>query len=493
MKTKAEILIIDLNNFAAYPTLAVGYLIKIMRDANYSVELLSPLAIGAPAYSRDEKETWLDQLQRRIYFSTLPVLNHLQDWLRNKKSSFEARPHKKMIEELHKAVRKQPDAILVSAYLTQFEMCKVIAKLACENDIPMLLGGPFFNLSKVSNEWINIEGVTAIVGAEVDRTLPSLLEDLLAKRSLTSHPGVFTKGQKSEQVLVAQPLQKLENLPIPDFTDFPWNKYRHRIIPIMSGRGCSWGACTFCGDVISANGRTFRSRGISAVLAELKSQSIKLNSRDFMFLDIKLNSDLELWRGLIANFQKAVPNGRWIGTVHVNKKGENGLSREELFAAKKVGLTRISFGLESGSQRLLDQMKKGTDIEECSEFIKNAYDAGISVRASMMLGFPGETVKDIQLTVAFMQEHRQYFDRIRLSKFKPLPATPFDRIYNKNPEKFPYFSKLRWDYRLARGLYQYKPPQAIEYRTAQKKLLSIVHHINSQSLRDNAKEFNGMM
>jgi radical SAM superfamily enzyme YgiQ (UPF0313 family) len=110
-----------------------------------------------------------------------------------------------------------------------------------------------------------------------------------------------------------------------------------------------------------------------------------------------------------------------------------------------------------------------------------------------MLGFPGETAEDIQITVSFMQEHQQYFDRIRLSKFKPLPGTPFDRIYNKNPKQFPYFSKLKWDYRLARGLYQYKPPQAIEYRTAQKQLLSIVHQINSQSLRDNAKEFNGMM
>ena len=138
-------------------------------------------------------------------------------------------------------------------------------------------------------------------------------------------------------------------------------------------------------------------------------------------------------------------------------------------------------------------MKKGAEVEECSEFIKNAYDAGISVRASMMLGFPGETAEDIKLTVDFMEKHLKYFDRIRLSKFKPLPETPFDRIYTKAPEKFPYFSKLKWDYRLARGLYQYKPPRALEYRKAQKALIEIVHHINRQSLRDNAKEFNGMM
>ena len=363
MSNKANILVIDLNNFAAYPTLAIGYIIKTLKNANYQVELLSPLATGAPAYTRDQKEHWLDQLQRKIYFSTHPALNHIQDWLRNKKSMFEARPHKNMVKELLLAVQKKPDAILVSAYLTQFEMCKLIGKLALENDVPMILGGPFFNLPKVSNEWLDIEGVKGIVGAEVDHTLPRLVEDLLAQRNLSSHPGVFTKEQNHEHVIIAEPLQNLETLPIPDFTDFPWDKYRHPIIPIMSGRGCSWGACTFCGDVISANGRTFRSRGKKAVLNELKKQSITLNSRDFIFLDIKLNSDLELWRSLIDSFQDYVPKGRWVGTVHVNKQGENGLSREELFAAKKAGLTRISFGLESGSQRLLDLMKKGADIK----------------------------------------------------------------------------------------------------------------------------------
>lgn len=111
----------------------------------------------------------------------------------------------------------------------------------------------------------------------------------------------------------------------------------------------------------------------------------------------------------------------------------------------------------------------------------------------MMLGFPGETAEDIRITVNFMEKHLQYFDRVRLSKFKPIPGTPFDRIYNKAPEKFPYFSKLKWDYQLARGLYQYNPPRAIEYRKAQNRLLEIVHYINKQPLRDNAKEFNGMM
>lgn len=146
---KSNLLIVDLNNFAAYPTLAVGYLIRSLKNADYDVELLSPLAIGAPAYTRDEEETWKDQLQRRLYFSTHPILNYVQDWLRDKKSEIKAKPHKKMRVELRHAINKKPDAILVSAYLSQYEMCKIIGEMAKKSNIPVLLGGPFFNLPKV--------------------------------------------------------------------------------------------------------------------------------------------------------------------------------------------------------------------------------------------------------------------------------------------------------------------------------------------------------
>ena len=488
---RANLLFIDLNNFATYPTLAVGYLIRSLRLADYHVELLSPLALGLPAFARDNKENWRDQLLRRLYFSTHPILNLLHDRLRTLHLKWSSRPHPLMIEEVRKAVATKPDAILISAYLNQHSMCIEIGKIAAEKNIPVLLGGPFFNLSRVTKEWLNIEGISAIVGGEVDYTLPDIVEDLLHQQDLAEHEGVFLPDGR--RGAVKPPLKTLAELPVPDLTDFPWHKYPHPIIPTMTGRGCSWGACTFCGDVISANGRTFRSRGIKPVLNELREQSRTHNSKDFIFLDIKLNSDLEVWNGLIDNFQEYVPDGRWIGTVHVNHKGENGLSRERLFAAKQAGLTRISFGLETASPRLLEQMKKGTDIEEYSEFIQNASDAGISVRASMMQGFPGETAEDLRQTNHFLRRHINTLDRIRLSLFKPLPDTPFDRMYRKTPEKYTSLQNFKWDYLLARGEYRYSPSREKEYRKAKNELLQLVYEINRKPIKDDARQFNGMM
>ena len=490
-QSKNALLFIDLNNFAAYPTLAVGYLIRSLRLAQHRVELLSPLAVGVPAFARDHEEGWKDQLLRRLYFSSHPLLNRVHDSLRNLHSRWLSRPHPLMIKEVHQAIAKRPAAILISAYLTQYEMCVEIGKVAKAAGIPVLLGGPFFNISNVTKEWLAIEGITAIVGGEVDFSIADIVDTLLAKGDLSQHKGVFLPNGKNGGIV--PPLKELSMLPVPDFTDFPWDKYPHPIIPTMTGRGCSWGACTFCGDVISANGRTFRSRGIASVLNELKTQSETHNSKDFIFLDIKLNSDLEVWNGLIDHFQEFVPDGRWIGTVHVNHKGDNGLSAERLRAAKKAGLTRVSFGLESASQKLLDEMKKGTKIEECSAFILAAHEAGISVRTSMMQGFPGETVEDLRQTNRFLKKHFHALDRVRLSLFKPLPDTPFDRMYQKNPDKYVSLRQFKWDYKLARGLYRYHPNREKAYRKAKRELLKIVYAINKKPLSDDAQQFNGMM
>ena len=487
-----ELLFIDLNNFAAYPTLAVGYLIRSLRDAQFKVRLLSPLALGVPAFTRDNPEGWKDQLIRRLYFSGNPIMSRSRDFLREQVSHWNSRPHPAMIAEVERAIAAKPAAILISSYLDHYEMCRVIGERAKAEGIPVLLGGPFFNLNRVTEQWLSLPGIAAIVGGEVEFELPQMVKALLAGDSLKGRAGVFTQDS-DETVKPLLPLQNLQRLPVPDFTDFPWEKYPHKIIPLMSGRGCGWGACTFCGDVVSANGRTFRSRGLDAVLQELKQQSETHKSTDFIFLDIKLNSDLELWYGLIENIQRVVPGARWIATVHVNHLGDNGLDKDTLLAASQAGLTRISFGLESGSQRLLDTMKKGTKVEEAGDFLKHAYDAGISVRTSMMQGFPGETADDLRLTVEFIDQHEQYLDRIRLSRFKPLPDTPFDRLYQKQPERFPYMKHFSWDYKLARGLYQYMPPRDKEYRQQKNRLLKQVYQINCKALRDDASEFNGMM
>lgn len=329
------------------------------------------------------------------------------------------------------------------------------------------------------------------MGAEVDLALPRLVRDTLAGADLTTHPGVFLSG--GGRGPSASPLHHLERLPVPDFSDFPWDRYPHRIIPVMTGRGCSWGRCTFCSDVITANGRGFRSRPLHAVLDELQEQSGRYRSSDVIFLDIKLNSDVALWRGIIEHMQDRLPGGRWIGTVHVAARGDNGLTGTDLARAYEAGLRRISFGLETGSQGLNDTMDKGTHTAGISEFLSDAHDARISVRTTAMAGYPGETADDVAATASMLERHRDHLDRVRLSRFKAIPGTRFHRLHQRDPARFAGLSHFEWDYRHARAEYRYTASRHASYREAKRRLLRIVHQINRKPLRDGAREFDGLM
>jgi radical SAM superfamily enzyme YgiQ (UPF0313 family) len=489
----SHVLFIDLNNFARYPTLAIAYLIAPLRQAGFQVDLLSPLSFNAPTVERESKETWQEHIKRRVYFSTHSIMLKLHNRLRAFYAQQSARPHAATIAAIEeKLQQKSVHIILLSAYLSHYPTVKIIAKLAQQAEIPVLLGGPAFNDKQVVQQWIDLQGITGIFAGEADLLIADLVTAMIQQQDLTPFAGLFLKSNIAHMQQAA-PLQAMERLPIPDFSDFPWNYYQHKIIPIMTGRGCNWGVCTFCSDVTTANGRTFRSRPIAAVLEEIRLQAQRYHSQDFIFLDIKLNSNVAMWRTLITNFQEIVPNGHWIATVHVNVKGENGLSLAELTAARQSGLIRMSFGLETGSKKLNRRMGKGTTMQRNAQFVEDAYQAGISLRASMMLGYPSETAEDIWQSVAFLTQYQNHFDRIRLSRFKIIPNTRFATLYNKRPSRFAAIKQLKWNYRYARADYKYPTAADKAYRQAKRALLTIIHKINQQPLRDAAVQFDGLM
>ena len=79
-----------------------------------------------------------------------------------------------------------------------------------------------------------------------------------------------------------------------------------------------------------------------------------------------------MWRSIIGGMQAAAPGSQWIGAVHVGTEADNGLSDADLRDAAKSGCVRLTTGLESGSQRISDMMKKGTHLDGISAFLRSA-------------------------------------------------------------------------------------------------------------------------
>jgi anaerobic magnesium-protoporphyrin IX monomethyl ester cyclase len=485
-----RVVLVDLNRFTSFPTLAVGILTAALRARGCAVRVICPLALDVPSAAREREERLWDHLHRRIRLSDYSAVKWLRDQARGPREWLAQRPRPAVLAAVERALAEGADAVLLSAYLENYHTVKGIGRIAARHGVPVLLGGPMFNLPEVAEEWRGLPGVAAVVGGEVEFHLAEMVDALATGQSLARFAGVTLADGST--TAPAAPLRPLDGALFPDFDDFPWSRYPNRIVPVLAGRGCQWDKCTFCSDVISASGRKFRSRSVESVLVELQVQAERHAARDFMFLDLKLNSHPEMLRGIARDLRKYVRGAQWIGTVHVDQRRDNGLSRRDLFAAAAGGMRRISFGLESGSQRLLDAMRKGCTVEGNATFLKDAHDAGLSVRCTMFKGYPGETAADMEATADFLERNARYIDRIRFNEFTVPLDTPIHRALTEKAGEADVLRLTGLDPRLAKAHYE-RHRVTPAYRRAKARALAVVHEVNRKRLRSTARQFDGLM
>ena len=175
-------------------------------------------------------------------------------------------------------------------------------------------------------------------------------------------------------------------------------------------------------------------------------QSERYGTRDFIFLDIKLNSNRSLWRTLAEEIPRRLPGARWIGTIYVQARGENGLTLEELERARAAGMQRISFGLETGSQTVNNTMAKGTSLERTSHFLRDAKRADLSVRTTMMLGYPGESAADVRKSIGFLRMHEGHIDCIGIGRFKAIRGTGFHERLLRRPDDYSDMGRINLEH-----------------------------------------------
>ncbi len=489
-----RVLLVDLNNFARFPTLSVGLLAALLRAAKHEVSVFSPLAVGVRGYPREGRDAWWSLADRKLrYWSAVtrfPAVRTARRWMGELARPGRGSQASRILHQLQRALEADYDVVLVSAYTMYFDLCREIGARCRQHGVPLVIGGPYLHRSEMLAAWTALPGVTAVVAGEPESLLVELV-DAVVRGDALDIPGVATRDRPVVEPV--PPLADLDALPFPDYRDFPWTAYPNRIVPMLSGRGCGWGRCTFCSDVVTAAGRTYRSRSPQNVLAELEFQSERLGTKLFVFSDLKLNSNLSVWRGLIEEAPRRVPGAAWTAAVHVDGEDQNGLTPVELRGARKAGLVRVSTGLESGSQSVLNRMRKGTRLERTAAFLHDASEAGISVRVTLVVGYPGETDADLEATASFLAKHRRAIDRVMLNRFSLQPGTPVHTEAAAGKLPLPGFAVGATDPRMA--VVENDNPTLGDrgHRRAIRSVLREVHAINRQPLRGTALEFDGVM
>ncbi|MEW6741680.1 MAG: radical SAM protein [Planctomycetota bacterium] len=204
----------------------------------------------------------------------------------------------------------------------------------------------------------------------------------------------------------------------PDFRDLPLREYLSPspVLPLEASRGCYWSRCEFCNQV--ALNPKYRPREGELVARQMRELHMIHPDACFELTDETLTRSLIASLGRhLAGQLPAIP---WAGCVRPEPWLARGLSA----AAREAGCVALYLGIESGSDRLLGEMSKGTSTSQNSTALAHLAAAGIATRTFLVLGYPGESAADIQQTARFLSDHVDVIDAVSPHTFETVPHAP---------------------------------------------------------------------
>jgi anaerobic magnesium-protoporphyrin IX monomethyl ester cyclase len=212
--------------------------------------------------------------------------------------------------------------------------------------------------------------------------------------------------------------------------EYPWDLYLapSRAINYSPTRGCYWNRCTFCDYGLNTNKPTspWRERPVDVVVEDL-TQIQQRERIEYVYFAVDVMAPGYLER-LSDALDEAHLDLRWSAEIRM----ERIFSEERCRKMARSGCVCVSFGMESGNQRVLDLIDKGTKVQYMGETMKHFAEAGIAVQLMGFSHFPTETAAERRDTAAFVESHKEHWSAGGIGKFV-LTGTA---LVAKNPEKF---------------------------------------------------------
>lgn len=212
--------------------------------------------------------------------------------------------------------------------------------------------------------------------------------------------------------------------------DHEWDLYLspERGFNYSPTRGCYWNRCTFCDYGLNTAKPTspWRERRIEQVIEDLEVSTRETGARHVYFaVDVMSPAYLDRLSDAIC---EAGLDIRWSAELRMEKV----FSPERCAKIRQSGCVCVSFGMESGSQRVLDLIDKGTKVEYMGETMRNFAREGIAVQLMAFKDFPTETPAEKEATRRFVEENKEYWAAGGLGTFL-LTGTA---IVAKDPARF---------------------------------------------------------
>jgi radical SAM superfamily enzyme YgiQ (UPF0313 family) len=335
------------------------------------------------------------------------------------------------------------------------EVCQTVHNL--QPNIPVILGG---NITKDLRDDFLFDKIGmdfGIVG-EAETSLPHILNSIYYKsENFDDIPGLIYKdsntGQIKKNPSIRLDLQNENYLPGWKFINLNYyiksnsNSFMRdwrNLIPVLSGRGCI-GRCGFCSPTIGA----FRKRPIGQVIDEIKFLKLTYDFNLITFYNEMFYQEKED----ILTFCREYKNEKIDKAWTVSLRADAGIDLDTLKHMKNAGCIGISVGIESGSDRILKTMRKGTTRDQIINFFRLAKEAEILCSGSFIIAYEDENEKDLAETFDMVINEDMISDYLLLRAY---PGTTVYRHAVKKgliTDEWAYFLQLRSNY----GPFNYGP------------------------------------
>jgi radical SAM superfamily enzyme YgiQ (UPF0313 family)/MoaA/NifB/PqqE/SkfB family radical SAM enzyme len=287
---------------------------------------------------------------------------------------------------------------------------------AADKDKIIVFGGPHCSRQLMGLDLIKEDAVDIVITGEGDLIVIELIKQVEQKGRVDFVKGALIKKDGNlidcgECDIEAD----LDNLPFPDYADFRDDMasglYQDPArLEILDSRGCI-NRCHFCSEW--QLWRSFRSMGGKRIFDEIAFQ-MRLFPwvNHFYFIGSLLNGNAESLSDFCDEVIRIGIKISWSGQAIVSPK----MSKSLLEKMKKAGCVWLGYGIESGSQEMLDRMHKKLSLDVAEQVLRDTHDAGIMVQANFMFGLPTETRSDSQQTLQFLKRNRQNIDSVLASQ-----------------------------------------------------------------------------
>ncbi len=326
--------------------------------------------------------------------------------------------------------QKRPDYLLINVISSTINNDMKAAEIGKKIGTTTIVVGPHVTVlpEQTLKDFSFID--FAILG-EAEETIKDLINSIEQKIAIDDFAKIKGICFRNKDRIIStgkRPLiNDLNSLPIPLHELLPINKYNlpfigRRYTFVTTSRGCPY-RCIFCRSPINWD-RQVRYRSAESIIKELEYLK-KINVKNFL-----IHSDIfTVNKDIVINICKEIINKNWKFRWICNSRVDT-VDREMLVWMKRAGCVMISYGIESGSQKVLDMANKGITIEQTKEAVKLTQKAGIKVWGYFIIGLPGETKETVEETIQLSKN--LHLDLVNFAVATPYPGTEFYEMSLKN-------------------------------------------------------------